>query len=217
MNARETRTAESARAYKYVLLFVRIVRVLKISPVLSSADAPAEYFISRSVDYRACGSSPLSFSRPKLPHALYEIDELREEVFYTGARAVLCAACGGIVDYVRRDIWPAQEPREHVSASFCSLAEFREARTAYERVMTRGGEKDTRLVKSISENAGFVADLHPATLLCPIMSEIYFVNTYIFINIRKSQTTYQHISLCKRPLYIRDFHNGPKGKSHLDI
>ena len=88
---RETRTAKSAHINIFYRSCVLCVCALKISLVLSPADAPAEYFISRGVDGRAYSEvRRYLFPVRKLPRALYEIDELRNKYFIYRRGRVLC-------------------------------------------------------------------------------------------------------------------------------
>lgn len=115
---RERRVRPKVRGH--INTFYRSRAPRKFRPYCRSPMLPRN-ISSRSVDGRAFGSSSLPSSRPKLPHALYEIDELRKKYFIrerAHARGMLYAACGSIA---RGDIWGRRRAEEHVSASFCSL------------------------------------------------------------------------------------------------
>jgi len=113
---RETRTAKSAHINIFYRSCVLCVCALKISLVLSPADAPAEYFISRGVDGRAY--SEVTFFPSETSARFIRNWWTKEQVFYIPARASFMLAHTVVSWTTCGDIRP---PWEHVSVSFCSL------------------------------------------------------------------------------------------------
>jgi len=87
---RETRTAKSAHINIFYRSCVLCVCPKNFTRIVARRCSRGIFHLARRWRPRVFGSSPLPFSRPKLPRALYEIDELRNKYFIYRRGRVLC-------------------------------------------------------------------------------------------------------------------------------